>query len=179
MVTFAAFAPPTDTEPPGTEVATPPPLGLLLEHPEILAARIAAPPPQSLIRASPVLLCPMYGPSRMEDHLGSMRVCRAVQKRLSEKFFSLAEIHRAFIAERRLVRFLQILWGDAQFNGNVLPVDHKPLPQSSSPRIANTPCRCMTRGFDDAERGSLLRCPHASSKRPTVAWCGTTTHIRF
>jgi hypothetical protein len=43
MMTFAAFAPPTDTEPPGTEVATPPLLDLLLEHPEIPAAKIAAP----------------------------------------------------------------------------------------------------------------------------------------
>ena len=92
----------------------------------------------------------------MEDHLGSMRVCRAVQKRLSEKFFSLAEIHRAFIAERRLVRFLQILWGDAQFNGNVLPVDHKPPTAviESAHRQHTLPLH-DTRDFDDADRGFI------------------------
>jgi len=46
-------------------------------------------------------------------------------------------------------------------------------PQSSSPPIANTPCRCMTRGISTMQIvGSSPPCPRASSKRLTAGGVG-------
>jgi alkyl sulfatase BDS1-like metallo-beta-lactamase superfamily hydrolase len=91
----------------------------------------------------------------MEDLLGSMRVCRALQKRLSEKFFSLTERHRVLIAESDPAGSLQT-FGGGRVNGKVFPVDHKPPSAviESAHRQHSLPLH-DTRDFDDADRGFI------------------------
>src|SRR5437879_1490812 len=79
MVTVGPPPALADALPP--EVAPPPELDLLLEQPEIAAARIAAPATAIVSSRFTCSPSPDHCGPRIEGRLGSMRVCRAAQKR--------------------------------------------------------------------------------------------------